>query len=114
MTQPDSNPCTKLTAITGTWSDLERHARYVYENADEQSSEWMLSEAVLVLLNLDRESRRPDSNQRSSRAVESARAFPSPGDIPTGAGGADTSGEASRAAYSVTRTDSYQRSRRQA
>lgn len=38
------------TAITGTWTDLARHARYVYECMDHDTTDWMLAEAVLVLL----------------------------------------------------------------
>ena len=37
-------------AITGTWSDLERRARYLYETADTASDAWEMAEAVLVLL----------------------------------------------------------------
>lgn len=44
------------TAITGSWSDLERHARYVYQHHhNPHGSEWALAEAVLVLLGDDRE-----------------------------------------------------------
>jgi hypothetical protein len=37
-------------AVTGTWSDVERRALYLYENADEQSAAHEMAEAVLVLL----------------------------------------------------------------
>lgn len=40
------------TAITGTWSDLERRAEYLYENADVGSDAQELAEAVLVLADI--------------------------------------------------------------
>jgi len=38
------------TAITGTWSDIERTAEYVYLTAEKDSNEFELAEAVLVLV----------------------------------------------------------------
>ncbi len=41
------------SAITGIWSDMESHARYLYDNPEVAlASEWEMAEAVLVLLGL--------------------------------------------------------------
>ena len=37
-------------AITGTWSDMEQTAWSIYRDADRNTTEWALAEAVLVLL----------------------------------------------------------------
>jgi hypothetical protein len=42
-------------AITGTWSDLERRAKYLYENGAEGNDTHDLAEAVLVLLRTEYE-----------------------------------------------------------
>ena len=46
MSQSPSDP----VAIEGTWTDLERHARYIYWLETATQSEHDLAEAVLVLL----------------------------------------------------------------
>ncbi len=53
MSQPTDAASASPSAITGTWSDMESHARYLYENPEvAQASEWEMAEAVLVLLGL--------------------------------------------------------------
>lgn len=43
------------TAITGTWTDHESTAWYVYENSDPGAADWQLAEAVLVMLGTEAE-----------------------------------------------------------